>query len=150
NPRVDAMMVAQVVYPSLDPEGVPASLSRAICTDLLRTSLGFEGVLFTDDLEMKAIAIPIGEAAVRAINAGCAGLLVCRREALAEEVHAALVREAESSPAFKSRCEEAHARFATMRRRVPSRPSPDDAAAMRVFETSRAIAAELSARMRVG
>ena len=48
-------MTAHVVYEKIDP-GVPATLSRAICASLLRAELGFEGVLFSDDLEMKAIA----------------------------------------------------------------------------------------------
>src|SRR5438445_208171 len=69
---VPAMMTAHVVYPALDPSA-PATLSRAICTDLLRGTLGFRGWLVSDDLEMKAIADRIGidEAAVRAIESGC-------------------------------------------------------------------------------
>lgn len=137
--RLPSLMTAHVVYPALD--DVPATLSRAICTDLLRKDLGFEGVLFSDDLEMKAIALPTGEAAVRAILAGCDALLVCSRADLAEEAHAALVREAESSEAFRARVEEAHARFLAMRRRV--RPSPAQDLAP-VFEESRAIAEELA------
>jgi beta-N-acetylhexosaminidase len=118
--RLPALMTAHVVYPALD-DG-PATLSHAICTDLLRRELGFEGVLFSDDLEMKAIALPAAEAAVRAIAAGCDTLLVCSRGDLAEEAHAALVREAEKSAAFRTRCEEACARSLAMRRRV--RPAP--------------------------
>ena len=121
NPAIDSMMTAHVVYPALDPEQ-PATLSRAICTDLLRTELGFEGVLFSDDLEMKALTMPTGEAAVRAVTAGCDVLLVCSRADLAAEAHEALVREAERSPAFRARCEEAFARALAMRRRV--RPAP--------------------------
>ena len=118
------MMTAHVVYPALDPDQ-PATLSHAICTDLLRNELGFEGVLFSDDLEMKAHpACPIGEAAVLAVIAGCDALLVCSREDLAAEAHAALVREAETSPAFRARCEEAPPRFVAMRQRVRARPAP--------------------------
>lgn len=141
---IASMMTAHVVYRALDPR--PATLSRAICTDLLRAELGFEGVLFSDDLEMKAIELPIGEAAVLAVAAGCDALLVCSREDLAEAAHAALVREAESSPAFRARCEEAHARFLAMRRRVPPRPV-GSAELSNVFSASRAIAAELATRL---
>jgi beta-N-acetylhexosaminidase len=136
--RVDAMMTAHVVYPALDPDR-PATLSRAICTELLREKLGFRGVLFSDDLEMKAISESAGEAAVLAIAAGCDALLVCSRPDLAEEAHAALVREAESSPAFLARCEEALARFIAMRRRVPPRAG--------TFEPSPEIAEELARRL---
>lgn len=149
DPAVCSMMTAHVVYPGLDAER-PATLSRAICTDLLRGALGFEGVLFSDDLEMKAIQLPVGDAAVLAISAGCDALLVCSREDLAAEAHAALVREAETSPAFRARCQEAKARFVAMRRRMPPCPADDEAALARVFERSRPIAAELTSRLKGG
>ncbi len=141
--RVDAMMSAHVVYDALDPAR-PATLSRAICTDLLRGQLGFEGVLVSDDLEMKAIANAIGEAAVLAVSAGCDALLVCSRADLADEAHEALVREAESSPAFRARCEEAAARGLAMRRRAPPAPVASLAG---VFDAGAKIAAELAARL---
>jgi len=146
-PAIASMMTAHVVYPALDPDR-PATLSRAISTDLLRGTLRFEGVLFSDDLEMKAIQCSAGEAAVLAVAAGCDALLVCSREDLAGEVHGALVREAESSPAFRARCEEAFDRFVAMRRRAAPRPIVDAAELGRVFEGSAAIANELATRLR--
>lgn len=53
-PVLDAVLTAHVRYPALDPQ-LPASLSPAV-TRLLRDELGFEGVLVTDALEMRAIA----------------------------------------------------------------------------------------------
>jgi len=46
----------------------------------LRNALGFDGLILTDDLEMKAVAdqFEIGDAAVRAVEAGCDTLLVCK------------------------------------------------------------------------
>lgn len=147
DPAVASMMTAHVVYPALDPG--PATLSRTICTDLVRGSLGFEGVLFSDDLEMKAIQLPVGEAAVLAVTAGCDALLVCSREDLADEAHAALVREAETSAAFRARCEEARDRGLRMRRSVA--PAHVDLAAVdAVFGASRAIAEELTVRLEAG
>ena len=70
---VDAIMTAHVALPNvLGPDGPPATLSRDILTGLLRTELGFDGVLFTDALTMRAItdAYGIGEASVRALEAG--------------------------------------------------------------------------------
>ena len=66
------------MVPSLD-ERRPASLSRRIVFDLLRQELGYEGVILSDDLEMKAIAAgyTVPEAAVMAIEAGCDGVLIC-------------------------------------------------------------------------
>ncbi|MEB2312989.1 MAG: beta-N-acetylhexosaminidase [Sorangiineae bacterium] len=119
---VAALMSAHVVYPALEPE-LPATLSHRICTELLRDELGFRGVLFSDDLEMKALAgLGPGEAAVRAIRAGCDALLVCSDAALAEAAHAALVSEAALDPAFRARCEEALRRCLAARRSAPPRP----------------------------
>lgn len=70
---VDLMMTAHVHYPTLDPEpGQPATLSRAILTELLRNHLGFNGVIITDAMNMKAITntLPPGAAAVKAFLAG--------------------------------------------------------------------------------
>jgi beta-N-acetylhexosaminidase len=72
------LMTAHILVPALD-EKRPATLSRAIVYDLLRDELGFDGVILSDDLEMKAIAATyqVPEAAVQAVVAGCDGLLVC-------------------------------------------------------------------------
>ncbi|MBA2809473.1 sugar hydrolase [Streptomyces sp. KM273126] len=59
---VPMLMSAHVVYPALDP-GRPATLSPRILGELLRGDLGFDGVLVSDALEMKAISDRYGEAA---------------------------------------------------------------------------------------
>ena len=75
---VATIMTAHVLVPSLD-EKRPASLSRRIVHDLLRDELHYEGVILSDDLEMKAIAAgyAVPEAAVMAIEAGCDGVMIC-------------------------------------------------------------------------
>ncbi len=145
-PALTAMMSAHVVYPALDPDR-PSTLSPAILTRILRKEIGFEGALFSDDMEMKAIQLSMAEAAVLAITAGVDALLICHREDLASEAHEALVHEAERSPAFRARVEEAHARFVAMRRRVTYRPAADSSELARAFEASRPIANELRARL---
>ena len=70
---VDTIMSAHIYFSALETrEGVPATLSRHILTGLLRERLGFDGVITTDCLEMKAIANTVGVAngAVEAIKAG--------------------------------------------------------------------------------
>lgn len=69
---VDAIMTAHVLLPKVDPSGTPATLSRAILSGILRDRLGFDGVVFTDCMQMKAIAdrYSIADAAVAAIEAG--------------------------------------------------------------------------------
>jgi beta-N-acetylhexosaminidase len=75
---VATIMTAHVLVPSLD-EKRPASLSRRIVHELLREELKFEGVILSDDLEMKAVAaeFEVPSAAVMAIQAGCDGVLIC-------------------------------------------------------------------------
>jgi beta-N-acetylhexosaminidase len=86
---VDAVMIAHVAFPALDPSGVPATLSRAVITGLLREELRFDGVICTDCLEMKAISARYspGEAAVGAVSAG-ADLITFSRSI--DDVRAAL------------------------------------------------------------
>ena len=119
---MDAFMTAHVVVRALDPN-VPATLSKAVCTELLRREIGYDGVLFSDDLEMKAVADHHGieGLAVGAIEAGCDALLICRDEALQLRAHEALVRECDRSEAFLDRCREALRRtLNARRRRVPA------------------------------
>jgi beta-N-acetylhexosaminidase len=75
---VATIMTAHVLVPSLDEER-PATLSKRVVSDVLRRELGFEGVIVSDDLEMKAIAatFAVPPAAVMAIEAGCDALLIC-------------------------------------------------------------------------
>jgi beta-N-acetylhexosaminidase len=72
----DAVMTAHVVVPALDPDR-PATFSRRVVHDLLRSDLGFEGVCITDALEMKGAAEgrDAGESARLALEAGCDLLL---------------------------------------------------------------------------
>ena len=68
---VAAIMTAHILYSALDANR-PATLSRPILTNLLREDLGFDGLIITDDMEMKAIddRYQTGEAAVMAVEAG--------------------------------------------------------------------------------
>ncbi|MBR3766424.1 MAG: serine hydrolase [Muribaculaceae bacterium] len=53
NAGLSGVMVGHLSVPALDKSGIPASLSKAITTDLLRDDMGFEGLIFTDALAMK-------------------------------------------------------------------------------------------------
>ncbi len=70
---VDAVMTAHVAVPGiLGPQGPPATLSSYFLTDLLRNDMGFDGLILTDALRMRAISdgYGAGEAAVLAVDAG--------------------------------------------------------------------------------
>ena len=115
------LMSAHVLYEHLD-EHHPGTLSRRICTDLLRRELGFAGVLASDDMEMGAIfdRFDPGEAAVAAVEAGCDLLLLCRRAELQHQAHEALCRRAAADPAFARRVDQANHRLDHLRRQLPS------------------------------
>ena len=74
----EAIMTAHVRFPALEPDGLPATLSPRILRGLLREEWGFDGVVFTDCLEMKAISGTVGVArgAVMAVKAGADVVLV--------------------------------------------------------------------------
>ncbi|AUX23511.1 glycoside hydrolase family 3 [Sorangium cellulosum] len=143
---VASLMTAHIVVEALDP-GVPATLSRAVCTGLLRDEIGFQGVLFSDCLQMAAIAAnyPIEEAAPAAIEAGCDVLLVCHDEEVQDRAQEALVRKAERDPRFRERCAEAAARGLRARRGCPPRPCASAAALAEVVDgaASRAVLADI-------
>jgi beta-N-acetylhexosaminidase len=94
---IPALMTAHVVFEALDRER-PASMSAAVVRGLLRRQLGFEGVIVTDDLEMKAIAdhFALEDVAVSALNAGVDVLLVCHHAELALRAIDAIVRAVKS------------------------------------------------------
>jgi len=74
---VDAIMTAHIEIPSLDPSGVPATLSHHIMTDLLRNELKYNGVIVTDSLGMGgANVFPEAEIPVMALEAGVDQLLM--------------------------------------------------------------------------
>src|SRR2546430_1950311 len=99
---VPAIMSAHIVVPALDatPE-LPVTLSKAVMTDLVRNTLGFRGIVVTDDLEMGALK-NVGEAAagLRALEAGADYLLFRFDESGQLEGHPLITEAARSgSPA---------------------------------------------------
>jgi beta-N-acetylhexosaminidase len=116
-----AVMTAHVVFEKLEP-GVPATLSPKALGGLLRRQIGFQGVVFSDDLQMKAIEGNHGlpEAACLAMEAGCDAVLVCSRPELALQAHEALVRRAEARADFAEILRRAAARSLEARRRYPA------------------------------
>lgn len=97
--RLTAIMVGHGYYPAFDGKKPrPASLSRAIITDVLRDQLGFTGLALTDDMEMGAIS-EIGsfqQTIVEAFNAGADMMLVCHTAEKVLAAHEALTKAIES------------------------------------------------------
>ncbi|HXS16481.1 MAG TPA: beta-N-acetylhexosaminidase, partial [Polyangiaceae bacterium] len=88
-----SLMTAHVVFEALE-SGLPATMSAIILQDLLRGELGYEGLVISDDLEMKAVSehFGVGPAAVLGLAAGVDQFLVCRHAQVAIEVIEALER----------------------------------------------------------
>jgi beta-N-acetylhexosaminidase len=81
-----SVMPAHVVYPEVDHE--PAGFSRKWLRTMLRKRLGFDGLVFSDDLTMEAATVAggINERATAALTAGCDMVLVCNRPDLTESL----------------------------------------------------------------
>lgn len=77
--QVPMIMTAHILFPKIDPE-VPATLSTPILQGILRQELGFEGVVVSDDLDMKAVSNMYTQAGTlaRTFNAGCDLFIVSR------------------------------------------------------------------------
>lgn len=81
-------MTAHVLYTSLDKEK-PATLSKRIITEVIRDFIGFDGLLLTDDLSMKALSGSLADLTSQSIQAGCDIALHCNGDmAEMEEVAA--------------------------------------------------------------
>ncbi len=90
--RCDSIMVGHAQFPAWGKSSGPASLNREIVTGLLKETLGYRGLVMTDDLEMGAIANRYGsaEASRQAVRAGEEILLICHNPACVEIARDAL------------------------------------------------------------
>jgi len=113
---IEALLTAHVIYRALDPE-LPATLSERIVTGLLHHELGYDGVVFSDDLEMKAISANYGaeQAATLALRAGVDALLFCHELIHAVQALEFLCAEAEKEPALRAKVEESYRRISQLK-----------------------------------
>jgi len=114
---VASVMTAHVVFPAWESEW-PSTLTPRIQKDLLRQEIGFERLLFTDDLEMKAVRdrYPLTEQVRRTFDATVDLMLVCHTPALQVAFFEEMVRQQEASRSIETLAVQSEARLAEARR----------------------------------
>lgn len=112
-----SIMTAHVMYPALDPQW-PATLSSPILTGLLRTQFQHNGLIITDDLEMRAIVDHHGieEASIRALHAGADILLICKDPIRQVKAMEAVLQAVERGEISSDRIAASLARLARVKR----------------------------------
>jgi beta-N-acetylhexosaminidase len=115
---VGTIMTSHVIYPAWDEEW-PATLSANIVHGILRQRLGYEGVVFSDDMEMKAVhgRYPTEIQVRRATLATVDILLCCKEPTLQYEAFEALVRMQEEDSGLERSCETSVKRVHALRER---------------------------------
>ena len=109
-------MTAHVVYTAIDP-AAPATTSRTVMDEVIRGSIGFDGLVMSDDLSMKALSGSLRERAAAALAAGCDVALHCNGRL--DEMQAVAEGAPVLSGKAKKRAEHALAR-------IRHRPEPLD------------------------
>jgi beta-N-acetylhexosaminidase len=149
--RVASMMTAHILIPALD-EQHPATLSPRIVDGLLKQKMGYDGLVLSDDLEMKAISGEFGipDATVRAIAAGCDAVLMCgaSQEPQAAALEA-VIHAVEEGTLPLERVEDALSRHRRVKERflASRRPDPLDSRSLRALlgrDEHQAVAAEMA------
>ena len=144
---IPAIMTSHVLFPQLEPERLPATMSRRILTGLLRDELGFGGIIISDCMEMQAIAKYYGtvNGAAASIAAGADLVCISHTASLARETAIRLRSELEGGVIDGREFEAALCRIEAAKRRFASAgPAPGDveadaAEAERLLENSFAL-----------
>jgi len=114
------VMLSTAVYDKIDPS-MPAAFSSAVATTLLRGSLGFDGVITTDDLSAakQVLSWSPADRAVLALSAGVDLVLVSADPSIYPEMYQAVLAKAQSDPAFAARVADAARTVVTAKSAAP-------------------------------
>jgi beta-N-acetylhexosaminidase len=115
--QVETLMTAHILYPALDASH-PATLSAWIVGELLRGKLGYDGVVFSDDLEMKSIGenYSVEDAVGLGVLAGIDVLLFCHETEKAVAAFDFLCRETERDSELRERVEQSYRRIRSLKK----------------------------------
>jgi beta-N-acetylhexosaminidase len=113
-------MSAHVYFPAYEEKKLPATLSRNVLTGLLRETLGFDGVIMTDSMGMKAISDHYGsvEATVMAVKAGADCILIAHGHDVQWAAIKALVEAVRSGRIPESRIDRSVERLLALRQKL--------------------------------
>ncbi len=122
---VEAIMTAHIVNKRLDNKGLPGTLSSRILDSLLRKSFGFDGVVFSDDMQMHAITKHYGleEAIKLAVNAGVDILTFSNNiqgseDRTVDKVHSIIRKFVEDGSIPKARIDQSFERIMKLKRKL--------------------------------
>lgn len=123
--NADAVMVAHILYPKLDPDK-PASLSEVIIGQQLRGDMGFKGVVITDDLTMGAIVknYTLAAAAIDTVLAGSDILLVAHEYKNEQAVRTALLSSVKNGTIKETRIDESVYRILSLKAKYQLNDQP--------------------------
>lgn len=137
---IPAIMSSHILFPQIEPSGVPATMSRRIMHDILRGELGFDGLVLSDCMVMDAIRLHYGTAngVVAAMKAGVDMVFVCSNPELQRESAEAAISAAERGELERAETERSVSRILAAKERFAAdgpRPElcsrPEDFAAAR-------------------
>lgn len=118
NQGTEVVMTGHILLPKIDPT-YPASLSEKIIKGILRKQLGYEGIIITDDMTMKAIVntFEIGEAAVSAVKAGNDIVLVAHDYANVIKAKDAILQAVKTGEISQQRIDESVNRILSIKKK---------------------------------
>lgn len=124
---IASIMTAHVIFDPIDSH-FPATMSKNVLTGILRQEMNFDGIIHSDDLQMKAIADHYGmeEAIIRGANAGVDVFWICHPGDLQHEAIDALIKATERGDVPMSRIEESNRRIDSMIARYVKPAAPKE------------------------
>lgn len=125
---LEAIMTAHVMYPAWD-EKYPATFSKTILQDILRKKLAFEGVIVSDDLEMKAVEnhFPFDEFPALGVDAGIDIFLICNNADKTRQLQDRLIGDIEKRRIPAGKIERSVRRIVDLKKRIdPVLPDAPD------------------------
>lgn len=114
----EAIMVAHIAFPKIDPSGLPAAFSKIFLQDILRKKLKFDGIVITDDIEMAGarVTTSLGERAVKSLVAGADMIMVAWNRAAQKSSVNKVIAAVKSGQLPESRVNESVERILTAKR----------------------------------